>query len=94
MNSLTNHAVVDHLKIDKNSSSLVDYIFGTTRTRLHGSSSDTKENIYIFRLQTISKTDNVLASGKTNVKMKKLEPAGFSVGSYVTGIYDKLESNG
>ena len=94
VNSLTNHAVVDHLKIDKTSSVSVDYIFGTTRTRLHGSSSDTKENIYIFRLQTTSKTDNSLASGTTNVKMKKLDPAGFSIGSYFTGIYDKLESNG
>ena len=91
--SKINHAVVDHLKIDKTASAAVDYIFGTTRTHKNGD-SDTTSNIYIFRLQTTDKTNHNLATGTTNVLMKQLGPSGFPIYSFVTGIYDKLESSG
>jgi len=82
------------LKIDKSHSS-VDYIFGTTRTRRFGSSSDTNENLYIFRLQTKGKTEHDLDdSSSSTVLMKQLEPDNFSDGSFVTGIYDTLEDSG
>ena len=55
---------------------------------------DTTSNIYIFRLQTTDKTNHNLATGTTNVLMKKLGPNGFPSFSFVTGIYDKLESSG
>ena len=94
-NSIDNHAVVDHLKVDGTSYANIDYVFGTTRTRYYKSTSDSRKNIYIFRLQSSNKNTHVLDNLPSEVKVSQLDASSsvFPVNSFVTGIYDKLETS-
>jgi hypothetical protein len=83
------------LKVDGTSYANIDYVFGTTRTRYYKSTSDSRKNIYIFRLQSSNKNTHVLDNLPSEVKVSQLDASSsvFPANSYVTGIYDKLETS-
>ena len=89
--SVSDHAMVDHMKLYEGSSD--DYLFGTTRTHLRESSAtQTHTQIHIFRVRLKSKSDHKIdASGAHYVS--QLDSTDLGVGSYVTGISNELENS-
>ena len=79
--------MVDHMTVK--TGSFKHYIYGTTRTRYKdGAGTGTEQNIYFFRLETVSVADDSLMTSAAEVKVKKLETSNsaLSAGSYVAGI--------
>ena len=89
--SIDNHAMVDHLKLDVSGGGSSDYLFGTTKTYLRNESEGAHTQVHIFR---ISLTSDHKIDQSVNPVLAQLKPTDLGSDSFFTGISNQLENAG